>query len=123
MRMLMLARLVSLMSIGAAYAQSPGSPPAAGESPSAAGAVSPSPAIGRKAVRAASRNSASAKCRRDAKQKGLRGDAATSAVAVCIAEARLNCTKQAAAQNLGKREFRAFVRQCLGQRERKRKAK
>jgi hypothetical protein len=53
----------------------------------------------------------------------LRGDAATSAVAVCIAEARLNCTKQAAAQNLGKREFRAFVRQCLGQRERKRKAK
>jgi hypothetical protein len=38
--------------------------------------------------------------------------------AVCMAEARLECTKQAAQQDLGRRELNAFVRKCLGQSER-----
>ena len=57
-------------------------------------------------------------CRQEARRKGLRGADAQNDAAVCLAEARLECTKQAAAQNLDRGARNAFIRTCLGMPER-----
>jgi hypothetical protein len=57
-------------------------------------------------------------CRDQARSKGLRGKDAAGEMAVCFAQARLDCTKEAAAQHLARRELNDFVRKCLGQKER-----
>jgi hypothetical protein len=38
--------------------------------------------------------------------------------AVCVAEAMLDCTKQSVSHNFGRRERKAFVRNCMGLPER-----
>jgi hypothetical protein len=44
----------------------------------------------------------------------LRGPDASGYAAICFAEARLACTKQAAERRLQRRALNAFVRECLG---------
>jgi len=57
-------------------------------------------------------------CRLEVRRQGLRGRPAAKQVAICVAEARLECTKQAAAQDVGNRELNALIRECMGERER-----
>ena len=59
-------------------------------------------------------------CRRDVKNRGLRGSEAIAQAAVCVAQAQLDCTKQAAAKSLGRKEFKELIRDCMGQRQRTR---
>jgi hypothetical protein len=118
------------ISAGIALAQSPTAPPAPSLTAPAPGNA-PGPAVSAPAAgeaappagRSARRTGKSRECRQEAKQKGLRGNAARGEVAICMAEARLACAKQAAASNLGKRELKAFIRQCMGRGERQRRGK
>jgi hypothetical protein len=75
-------------------------------------AASPDAAPGQ--ARKASRRRA---CRDEARQKGLRGDEASGHILICVAEARLECTKQAVAQATDRRSRNAMIRECLGQGE------
>ena len=59
-------------------------------------------------------------CRQEARQRGLSGQAAADHAMICLAEARLECTKQAVAQVQDRRERNAFIRECMGQRARQR---
>jgi hypothetical protein len=53
-------------------------------------------------------------CRIEARRRGVRGPDASGYAAICFAEARLACTKQAAERQLQRRALNAFVRECLG---------
>jgi hypothetical protein len=59
-------------------------------------------------------------CRDEARRQGLRGDAASGHILICMAEARLECTKQAVAQATDRRGRNTMIRECLGQGERRR---
>jgi hypothetical protein len=111
---------VLTISAGITFAQAPATPPAA-EAPQGqpAPVTSPPPAAAApESAKPAPTVSKARECRLQVKQKGLRGRAASDEVAVCLAEARLECTKQAVAHNFGRRELAAFIRQCMGQRAR-----
>ena len=53
-------------------------------------------------------------CKDKATAQGLRGQAAKDSMVVCMQEARLDCTKQAVAQQVGKVDRKDFMRGCLG---------
>jgi hypothetical protein len=59
-------------------------------------------------------------CRDEARRQGLREDEASGHILICMAEARLECTKQAVAQATDRRGRNAMIRECLGQGERRR---
>jgi hypothetical protein len=52
-------------------------------------------------------------CRRDAIGKGVRGSDMPDFVTICVAEARLACLKQAAAQKFSAAERVNFINKCL----------
>jgi len=95
-------------------------PPAAPETPPAArrgsappaSAAEPPPARGRAAdIRRA--------CRLEARRLGLRGPDASGHMAVCLAQARLACTKEAVARTPDRRARNDYVRECLGRAQRR----
>jgi hypothetical protein len=52
-------------------------------------------------------------CRRDGQAKGSRGPDLQDYVAVCVAEARLGCLKQAVEQKVRGQARREFIGKCL----------
>jgi hypothetical protein len=124
-----------LIVAGTAFAQQPSPSPAApAESPPAAAPPTASPETAPPADDAARprrrRGAAPApdpgapaagrtvnkrlECRQQARQQGLRGRAAADQALICMAEARLACTKQAVAQKLDRRARATFIRDCMG---------
>ncbi|MGC1465029.1 MAG: hypothetical protein WA792_04785, partial [Pseudolabrys sp.] len=77
----------------------PGTPPAATQAPGA----SPRPA-----------RQVNMKCRTQAQQKGLRGEALRDSMQVCVLETRLACLKKAIAQKIVGPARRDFVGNCDG---------
>jgi hypothetical protein len=59
-------------------------------------------------------------CRLEARRLGLRGPDATGHMAICMAEARLACTKEAVARTPDRRARNDYIRNCLGMAERRR---
>jgi hypothetical protein len=124
MRIVKLAACVSLSFLAAELAFAQGSPPP--ESPTLSNPAPVAPAQSASTpeapVTTAPTQSPTKRqlCRTEARNKGLRGKDAAAEVAICVAQARLDCTKQAAAQHLARRELNDFVRKCLGQNERSR---
>jgi hypothetical protein len=57
-------------------------------------------------------------CRLEARRLGLRGPDATGHMAICMAEARLACTKEAVARTPDRRARNDYIRNCLGMAER-----
>jgi hypothetical protein len=84
---------------GAAVAQ-----PAAAPAPSAAppAATSPQPGIPK------------VDCRANAQSKGLRGQPARDAIAICVEEQRLACLKEAVEKKIVAQQRREFIRTCAG---------
>jgi hypothetical protein len=58
-------------------------------------------------------------CRQEARRAGIRGPEAGDHMAICFAEARLECTKQSVGRGFTNRQRNAFIRECLGQGERR----
>jgi hypothetical protein len=76
------------------------SPPAAAPPAAAAGVPQP--------------NTKPVDCRAQAREKGLRGPAINDAVAICVAEQRLACTKEAVERKIATSQRREFLRTCAG---------
>ena len=53
-------------------------------------------------------------CRAQAREKGLGGPAMTDAVAICVAEQRLACTKEAVERKIAGSQRREVLRTCAG---------
>lgn len=52
-------------------------------------------------------------CRVEARRKGGSAEATFYAMQVCVAEARVDCVKQAQAQNVLRKDFHKHVKDCL----------
>lgn len=52
-------------------------------------------------------------CRAQIKQQGLKAQAASDSIQICLAQARLDCTKDAVSRNLPNAQRRDFIRSCV----------
>ena len=52
-------------------------------------------------------------CRAIIKQQGLKAQAASDQIQICMAQARLDCTKEAVSQNIPNVQRRDFIRTCI----------
>jgi Spy/CpxP family protein refolding chaperone len=95
-----LAAIVASLAIAAtAYAQAPTTPAATGPATVAPAAAVPVPSSKRFACHTAS--------------QGLKGQEQRDQVQLCIAQARIDCLKQAIDQKIVGRERREFVKSCM----------
>jgi Spy/CpxP family protein refolding chaperone len=95
-----LAAIVASLAIAAtAYAQAPTTPAATGPATVAPAAAVPVPSSKRFACHTAS--------------QGLKGQEQRDQVQLCIAQARIDCLKQAIDQKIVGRERREFVKNCM----------
>ena len=102
MRTAILAAFVSMLLLHGASAQAPlGS----GAAPSGPTATPPGPSTG---------PSKAAACREAARSNGLRGPELQDQVAICVAEAHLDCVKQAVAQKIRGPQRQQSVKSCMG---------
>ena len=80
-------------------------PLGSGTVPSAPTAISPAPSTG---------PSKGAACREAARGSGVRGAELQDQVAICVAEAHLDCLKQAIAQKIRGSQRQPFIKSCMG---------
>ena len=99
MRVSLAAIVASLAIAATAYAQAPTTPAATGPATVAPAAAVPVPSSKRFACHTAS--------------QGLKGQEQRDQVQLCIAQARIDCLKQAIDQKIVGRERREFVKSCM----------
>jgi hypothetical protein len=95
-----IAAIVALLAITAtAYAQAPATPAATDAATAAPAAAVPVPSGKRFACHTAS--------------QGLKGQEQRDQIQLCVAQARVDCLKQAIEQKIVGRERKAFVKNCV----------
>lgn len=73
----------------------------------------PSPAASDMPATALTQSSKRDDCRAQIKQQGLKAQAASDSIQICMAQARLDCTKDAVSRNLPNAQRRDFIRTCV----------
>lgn len=99
MRIPLAAMVASLAMVATAYAQTPTTPAATGPATVAPAAAVPVPSSKRFACHTAS--------------QGLKGQEQRDQVQLCVAQARVDCLKQAIDQKIVGRERKEFVKSCM----------
>jgi hypothetical protein len=99
MRLSLVAIVASLAIAATAYAQAPTTPAATDPATAAPAAAVPVPSSKRFACHTAS--------------QGLKGQEQRDHIQLCIAQARIDCLKQAIDQKIVGRERREFVKSCM----------
>ncbi|SDR49931.1 hypothetical protein SAMN05444161_4745 [Rhizobiales bacterium GAS191] len=113
-RLILLTLTVSMLAVsGASLAQTPAQPAPDASAP-APGAAAPAQAPARaKAAPNRGETLRRSTCRKNADQS-LKGPDLVDAVQICMAEARLNCLKQAVADKVQGKKREAFMSTCSG---------